>query len=304
LVDTVALETYFGGLPVRVRWSAGASAPSVNTWTDPRYHGGARILGDSSGVCTEGFHVQRGSAVMTVTAAHCGMADPGTWRGTGSFPAFGSMSRFLPNEIYDKGSVTAIAHGLNCASVTQSTTWTPVAHGQNWQAWSDAALTSMTIGFSQGRVWDPTHGYIRVRETVIPFLNDWVMKYGAYLDPQPTSQQIVQVTEVHALYQVNMTLAGDYRSPAAPVECWRAYVHDSFKTSCNASIRTINGDSGGPVTSTVWRSVPGVGTVAVALPVGIVTLFSWTAADPCTAVWGSYMWNINNVFNVQPIQGT
>ncbi len=175
-VADLGLESHFAGLPIKFTWSPEPSAPSVNTWTDARYYGGARMLGDNNGVCTLGFHVWRGTARMAVTAAHCGMGDPGTWKGTGVFPAFGSMSRFLPNEIYDKGSVTAIALGTNCGSVTSTTPWTPVAHGPGWQAWSDAALTSMTNGLTQGRVWDPTHGYIRVRETVIPLLNDWVMK--------------------------------------------------------------------------------------------------------------------------------
>lgn len=142
-------------------------------------------------------------------------------------------------------------------------------------------------------MYDPTHGNIRVRETVIPLLNEWVMTYGAQTNP--STQRIVSVSAVHVSLDLDMSKRSGY--PGGD-QCLRTRMSDMFKTAPWASTPQIGGgDSGGPITKTVWRNVSGT-VVAVALPVGVFSTY-----DGAGTAWHSYMWNVNNALGVSPLQG-
>jgi hypothetical protein len=287
LVEAAASEL---GLSARVEVVYGPrpQAASANTSLNPRTHGGALIIANL--VCTQSFHGYVSSTVYGATAAHCGLESAGVWHG-GIGGDVGGMGPWNPKEVWSKSSWTKYYNQL-CTAPHQ--TWINTGKSGNW-AWSDVALLDYWSPTSfSGRVYDPTHGLIRVRETVIPLQNEWAMTYGA--NSNPLTQRIVQVQQVHQTLDIDINKPGTYY--AGGNQCLRARIYDTFVTGpWGSSPQIIGGDSGGPVTKTVWRDVGGV-IVAVALPTGVIS--TTTASGQA---WHSYMWNVNNALGFNPMQG-
>lgn len=270
---------------------AGRTAPAVaNTSIDPRVYGGAMVVGPT-GLCTQSFHVHEGAAILATTNAHCALAHPGVWS-DGMGQAFGGTGPWNQNEVWQKQSWPRYFNST-CSDPTPPP-WIYTGKTGNW-AWADVALLDFW-GASQalGRVYDPTHGYIRVRETMIPTTGDWVMTYGA--NSNPGTQRIVYVSQDHIDYEANMNKSPNYWGGAA--QCLRAYIQDSFYTNAWGSTpQIIGGDSGGPVTMTVWRNINGT-IEAIAKPTGIISNLGEDGS-----AWHSYMHNVNYALRVWNVQG-